>query len=65
MPAPTSSSGSNDLDAALELVVALGGAREPVEHDGGDGEEEARFGRFALCRDDQGSTFGLHQPPAG
>ena len=25
----------------------------------------ARFGRFKLCRDDQGSGFGLHEPPAG
>jgi hypothetical protein len=23
----------------------------------------ARFGQFALCKDDQGSSFGLHQPP--
>jgi uncharacterized protein len=23
----------------------------------------SRFGRFALCKDDQGSGFGLHQPP--
>ena len=39
---------------------------------GGDETLESRtdeprvesFGRFALCRDDQGSSFGLHQPPA-
>jgi predicted enzyme related to lactoylglutathione lyase len=56
----------DDLDAALARVHELGGAREPVEGDHGGGEEEvARFGRFALCRDDQGSSFGLHQPPAG
>src|SRR5918999_818346 len=30
----------------------------------GDEESIARFGRFKLCRDDQGSPFGLHQPPA-
>jgi hypothetical protein len=30
----------------------------------GDAEAVARFGRFKLCRDDQGSRFGLHQPPA-
>ena len=23
-----------------------------------------RFGRFKFCKDDQGSPFGLHQPPA-
>jgi uncharacterized protein len=30
-----------------------------------DGDEEAvaKFGRFKLCKDDQGSRFGLHQPP--
>jgi predicted enzyme related to lactoylglutathione lyase len=56
----------DDLDAALARVVELGGRREPAgdEH-GGDEEEAARFGRFALCRDDQGSAFGLHQPPQG
>jgi uncharacterized protein len=29
----------------------------------GDEQSTARFGRFKLCRDDQGSAFGLHQPP--
>jgi uncharacterized protein len=29
---------------------------------GEDEESDARFGRFKLCRDDQGSPFGLHQP---
>ena len=23
----------------------------------------ARFGRFVTCKDDQGSRFGLHEPP--
>ena len=55
----------DDLDAALARVEGLGGGREPVDHEGGDAEEAARFGRFALCRDDQGSVFGLHEPPAG
>lgn len=42
-----------------------GGAVEETEHDDEDDPESvARFGRFALCRDDQGSSFGLHQPPA-
>ena len=56
----------DDLDAALARVGELGGSIEPPgdEHDGGE-EEVARFGRFALCRDDQGSRFGLHEPPAG
>jgi uncharacterized protein len=34
-----------------------------MDVEGGD-ESVARFGRFKLCRDDQGSPFGLHQPPA-
>jgi predicted enzyme related to lactoylglutathione lyase len=52
-----------DLDAAVERVIALGG--EIVDFDvGGSAESIAQFGRFKLCRDDQGSSFGLHQPPA-
>ena len=35
-----------------------------VEDVEGDEESVARFGRFRLCRDDQDSPFGLHQPPA-
>jgi len=51
------------MDAALERVRELGGTVE--EADVGDDEASvARFGRFKLCRDDQGSPFGLHQPPA-
>jgi hypothetical protein len=51
------------MDAALERVRELGGAVE--ETDVGDDEASvARFGRFKLCRDDQGSPFGLHQPAA-
>jgi uncharacterized protein len=51
-----------DLDAALERVRELGGEGEPME----DSEEAVgEFGRFALCKDDQGSGFGLHQPPRG
>jgi predicted enzyme related to lactoylglutathione lyase len=29
-----------------------------------DDPPETEWGRFALCRDNQGSRFGLHQPPA-
>ena len=54
----------DDLDAALARVEELGGAREPAGEDHGDEDQAARFGRFALCRDDQGSAFGLHEPPA-
>jgi predicted enzyme related to lactoylglutathione lyase len=55
----------DDMDAALARLHELGGSVE-VMH---EGEEEtaasiARYGRFKWCRDDQGSAFGLHQPPA-
>ncbi|MFC7983189.1 VOC family protein [Streptomyces sp. NPDC057336] len=52
----------DDLDAALARVRELGGSVEdPGEEDAGSA---ARFGRFALCRDNQGSAFGLHEPPS-
>jgi uncharacterized protein len=52
----------DDLDAALERVRDLGGVVEEMDIEG-DEDSVARFGRFKLCRDDQGSAFGLHQPP--
>ena len=52
----------DDLDAALARVRELGGTVEEMDIDG-DEASQARFGRFKLCRDDQGSPFGLHQPP--
>ena len=48
--------GVANLEAAMARVRDLGGHAE--------GPRESSFGRFALCRDDQGSPFGLHQPPA-
>ncbi|MFE5809119.1 VOC family protein [Streptomyces sp. NPDC056491] len=52
----------DDMEAALERVRALGGSVD--EADPGSGEESiARFGRFRLCHDDQGTPFGLHRPP--
>lgn len=55
----------DDLEAALERVRELGGTVDETEHgDEDDDESVARFGRFKLCRDDQGSSFGLHRPPA-
>ncbi|MFE2045208.1 VOC family protein [Streptomyces sp. NPDC059477] len=55
----------DDLDAAVAKVLELGGT---IEELGDEGEEDpgsaARFGRFKLCRDDQGSGFGLHEPPS-
>jgi uncharacterized protein len=54
----------DDIDAALDRVRELGGSVEEVDHDDDDAATAARFGRFKLCRDDQGSWFGLHEPPA-
>ena len=52
----------DDLEAAVATVERLGGTVEVMP--GGDDEESvARFGEFRLCRDDQGSPFGLHRPP--
>ena len=50
-----------DLEAALERVRELGGEVEELDVEG-DEESQKQFGRFKLCRDDQGSPFGLHQP---
>ncbi|WP_129838492.1 VOC family protein [Streptomyces sp. RFCAC02] len=52
----------DDMDAALTKVADLGGSVESSAMDGDPGSQ-SRFGRFVLCRDDQGSPFGLHQPP--
>jgi uncharacterized protein len=52
----------DDIEAALGRVRELGGEVEDMDIEV-DEESTARFGRFKLCRDDQGSRFGLHQPP--
>jgi predicted enzyme related to lactoylglutathione lyase len=51
-----------DLEAAMARVRELGGEIDDMDV-GGDEDSLARFGRFKLCRDDQGSPFGLHEPP--
>ena len=52
----------DDLEAAVATVERLGGTVEVMP--GGDDEATvATFGEFRLCRDDQGSPFGLHRPP--
>ena len=52
----------DDLEAATAAVERLGGTVEPLS--GAEDEESvATFGEFRLCRDDQGSPFGLHLPP--
>ena len=53
----------DDIDAALETVRELGGEKVDMDLGAEDAETVARFGRFAMCTDDQGSGFGLHQPP--
>ncbi len=55
--------GVADLEAAMARVRDLGGHAEALESRA-DEPRERSFRRFALCRDDQGSSFGLHQPPA-
>jgi hypothetical protein len=52
----------DDIDAAVARVQELGGSVDEVDVEG-DEESFATFGRFKLCKDDQGSSFGLHQPP--
>jgi predicted enzyme related to lactoylglutathione lyase len=53
----------DDIEAAVERVRELGGVVDDMDVEG-DQESVARFGRFKLCRDDQGSPFGLHQRPS-
>ncbi|MBO1269669.1 VOC family protein [Arthrobacter cavernae] len=52
----------DELDAALARVRELGGSVDGT--DPGDEDNAAEYGRFKLCKDDQGSVFGLYQPPA-
>jgi predicted enzyme related to lactoylglutathione lyase len=50
--------GVEDLDAALAVLATLGGSHEPPQ-------EIPGVGRYAACRDDQGTAFSLYQPAAG
>ena len=50
-----------DIAAAMAKVEELGGEAKSLDD---SDENVAEFGRFALCKDDQGSSFGLHEPPA-
>jgi predicted enzyme related to lactoylglutathione lyase len=54
----------DDIGAAIERVRELGGVVEDMDVEGDEASQQ-RHGRFKLCRDDQGSPFGLHQPPPG
>ena len=47
-----------DIQAAAARVRELGGEAEFNEHSG-----PGPSGTFAFCRDNQGSSFGLHQAP--
>ena len=49
----------DDIEAAARRIVELGGEVDEIGEDG----ETGRY--LYSCRDDQGITFGLHQPPAG
>jgi predicted enzyme related to lactoylglutathione lyase len=51
----------DDMDAALARVRELGGSVDDSDLSGED--SAAEYGRFKLCKDDQGSAFGLHEPP--
>jgi predicted enzyme related to lactoylglutathione lyase len=51
-----------DLEAAMARVRDLGGHAKALESRAEE-PREGSFGRFAFCRDDQGSPFGLPQPP--
>jgi predicted enzyme related to lactoylglutathione lyase len=46
-----------DIEAMLGTLVALGGAAGAVT--------DSPSGLSAICRDDQGTTFGLWQPAPG
>ncbi len=53
----------SDMTGAVARVQELGGEiGEYVSSD--DPETVAASGRFVTCTDDQGSSFGLHEPPA-
>jgi uncharacterized protein len=52
----------DDIEAAVKRVRELGGEVDDMDV-AGDQESVAKFGRFKLCRDDEGSSFGLHQRP--
>lgn len=54
----------DDMEAALEQVRRLGGEVDEMNVEGDEASID-RFGRFKLCSDDQGSSFGLHEPPRG
>ena len=54
----------DDLDAAVARVRELGGdLGDYASADEETADTVARFGRFVTCKDDQGSAFGLHEPP--
>ena len=52
----------DDIDTAVARVRELGGTVEEIDVEG-DEDMQRRHGRFRLCRDDQGSSFGLYAPP--
>lgn len=55
----------DDIEAAKARVVELGGGVDDNHDVEGEDDAQDQYGRFVLCRDDQGSPFGLFQAPAG
>jgi uncharacterized protein len=57
-----------DLDTAVGRVRELGGTVEGAPEGEAPADAaamETQYGRFLLCRDDQGSPFGLFEAPRG
>lgn len=53
----------DDINGAEAKIKELGGEVLDVNVEG-DEESVAAFGSFRMCKDDQGSPFGIHQKPA-
>lgn len=52
----------DDMEDAVDRVRELGGQIEEINVEG-DAASVAEHGQFRMCRDDQGSPFGLHRAP--
>ena len=53
----------DDIEASVERVRELGGEVDDMDAEG-EKDSQSQLGRFTVCRDDQGSPFGLFQAPA-
>ena len=52
----------DDIEAAEAKIRELGGEVLDINVEG-DEDSVAKFGSFRMCKDDQGSPFGVHQLP--